>query len=99
VAGPANLDIGTSLWATSSYEWALSLDETNGDNKVVWQFATSTDGNWNLFATSTPNYYDLANNVAQGNTHDVYFRIIMPTDSALMNEKYFSTVTIVATAP
>ncbi len=93
-AGPANLDIKTSLFADSSYAW--SLGSSNGNNQVKWEFSPDSSS-WNTFlATST--LYDLANNLNTDNSQDFYFRLTMPTVTDSLNQ-YSATITIVATAP
>ncbi|MCH8741915.1 S8 family serine peptidase [Patescibacteria group bacterium] len=92
--GPADLDIKSTVFSDNGNTW--SLGSTNGANQVKWEFSADASA-WNTFLT--PNTLtDLANNVAQGVTQNLYLRITMPTDTASANQ-YSSTVTIVATAP
>ena len=93
--GPVNLDVKSTVFSDNGNSW--SLGSTNGANQVKWEF--SKDGTtWppeNIF--TTPNtLYDLADNVLEGGTQDLYLRLTMPTvtDSSA---QYSSTVTIVAT--
>ena len=91
--GPVNLDVKSTVFSDNGNSW--SLDSTNGANQVKWEFSPDAS-TWNTF--STPDIlYDLANNVAQGNTQNLYLRITMPTATD-SSAQYSSIVTIVATA-
>lgn len=94
VVGPANLDIRSTVFSDGSNTW--SLGATGGANQVKWEF--SSDGTtWTTFSNpDTP--FDLANNVLEGATKDLYLRITMPSESASSAE-HSSTITIVATTP
>ena len=93
--GPANLDVRSTVFSTSTYTW--NLGASNGPNQVKWGFSTTTTGSWSTFLA--PNtLYDLANNVSQGTTQNLYLRLTMPTETSSTNQ-YSSIVTIVATAP
>jgi len=92
--GPVNLDIRSTVFSDNGNSW--SLGTTNGADQVKWEFSPEAT-TWNtFFAPNT--LYDLANNVAQANTQDVYFRLTMPTSTSSNNE-HSSQITIVATAP
>lgn len=93
--GPANLDVKSTVFSTATSTW--NLGESNGPNQVKWEFATSATSIWNTFLTAGT-LYDLANNVAQGSTRDLYLKITMPTETAYFAE-HSVTVTIVATSP
>ncbi|MBZ9577697.1 peptidase S8 [Patescibacteria group bacterium] len=92
--GPANLDVRSTVFSDNGNSW--SLGTTNGDNQVVWEY--SEDGSiWTIFE-APDTLYDLADNVAQGNTQNLYLQITMPTETSSSNQ-YSSVVTIVATEP
>lgn len=95
ITGPANLDVKSTIFSDGTSSW--SLGSTNGINQVKWEFSTSTSGVWTAFLS--PNtLYDLANNVSQSGTQDLYLRLTMPTETSSLAQ-YGSTITIVATAP
>lgn len=92
--GPVNLDVRSTTFSDGSNTW--SLGSVNGVDQVKWEFSTTTTS-WNTF--SAPNtLFDLANNVAQSSTQDMYLRITMPTESS-SSAQHSSTITIVATSP
>lgn len=93
-AGPANLDVKSTVFSDGSDTW--SLGSTNGVNQVKWEFSPNASV-WSTFLTADT-LYDLANNVAQANTQDLYLRLTLPADSS-SSLQHSSTVTIVATAP
>jgi len=93
--GPANLDVKSTVFSNGSDTW--SLGAANGANQVKWEFASTMSDNWHTFLA--PNtVYDLANNVPEAATRDLYLRITMPTGTA-SSSQYSSMITIVATAP
>jgi hypothetical protein len=93
-AGPADLFIKTTLFASNGNVW--SLGSSNGADQVVWQF--SADGtNWTTFAEADA-LIPLASSVPGTGTLDVYLRLTMPTSSSSTDE-YKARVTIVAVAP
>ncbi len=93
-AGPADLDIKTTLFSDNGNSW--SLGTTNGDNQVIWEY--SKDGSiWNIFE-SADTLYPLASNLATNATQDLYLRITMPTGT-VSSAQYGSTIRIVATTP
>ena len=92
--GPADLDVRSTVFSDNGNTWFL--DTTNGVNQVKWEF--SKDGaSWATFLVADT-LYDLANNIAEANTQDLYLRLTMPTSTSSANE-HSATVTIVATAP
>jgi len=93
--GPADLDIRTTIFSQGGNNW--SLGESNGDNQIKWEFATSTGGTWHTFSVADT-LYNLADNLAQAATSTLYLRLTMPTVTDSYNE-YGSTITIVASSP
>jgi len=92
--GPVNLDIKSTVYSDNGNSW--SLGTANGADQIKWEFSPDA-GSWDSFLA--PNaLYDLANNVAQGNTQDVFFRLTMPTSTSSNNE-HGAQITIVATTP
>jgi len=92
--GPVNLDIKSTVFSDNGNSW--SLGTTNGADQVKWEFSPEAT-TWNTFLA--PNtLYDLADNVAQANTQDVFFFFTMPT-STTSNNQYGSDITIVASSP
>ncbi len=92
--GPANLDVKSTVFSDGIYTW--SLGSTNGDNQVKWEFSPDTN-TWNTFLAADT-LYDLADDVAEESTQDLYLRITLPTETS-SSAQYSSTVTIVATEP
>ncbi|MFH0814718.1 MAG: hypothetical protein V1902_01310 [Candidatus Falkowbacteria bacterium] len=92
--GPANLDIKSTIWSDGANNWTLGT--SNGSAQVKWEFSPD-NSNWTTFAVAGTDY-DLANNVAQEGTQNLYLRLTMPTAVENLNQ-YSSTVTITATAP
>ncbi len=92
--GPVNLDVKSTIFSEGANTW--SLGSSNGINQAKWEFSPNA-GTWSTFLTSNT-LYDLANNVAEGNTQDLYLRLTLPTESSSSNQ-HAATVTIVATAP
>ncbi len=92
--GPANLDVKSTVFCDNGNCW--NLGSTSGLNQVKWEFSPNTSI-WNTFL-APDTLYDLANNVPQDNTQNLYLRITMPTETSSSNP-YSSTITIVATAP
>jgi len=93
--GPADLEVKSTVFSDGANTW--NLGTTNGANQVKWEFATSAPAAWQTFSTSDA-LYNLADNIAQGNTQDLYLRITMPTETSSADQ-HSAIVTIVATAP
>lgn len=94
VVGPANLDVKSTVFSDGANTW--NLGSVNGINQVKWEFSPNA-ASWNTFLT--PNtLFNLANNVAQGASQNLYLRITMPTQSS-SSAQHGSTITIMATAP
>src|SRR3989344_2114501 len=93
-AGPADLDVKSTNFSDGTNTWILGT--TNGANQVKWKFSKDTTA-WATFAAANT-LYTFDNNVAQGNTRNLYLRLTMPTSTS-SNNQHSSTVTIVATAP
>jgi len=93
-AGPADLDVKSTNFSDGTNTWILGT--TNGANQVKWEFSKDTTA-WATFAAANT-LYTFDNNVAQGNTRNLYLRLTMPTSTS-SNNQHSSTVTIVATAP
>lgn len=93
--GPADLDVKSTVFSDNGNSWSLGTG--SGANQVQWEFATSTSGSWQTFSAADT-LYNLADNLAETNTQNLYLRITMPTETASANQ-YSSTVTIMATAP
>jgi hypothetical protein len=92
--GPANLDIKSTIWTDGSNNWTLGT--SNGSRQVKWEFSPN-NSDWTTFAAAGTDY-DLANNVAEEGTQNVYLRLTMPTAVENYNQ-YSSTVTVTASAP
>ncbi len=92
--GPANLDVKSTVFCDNGNCWSLGL--ANGANQVKWEFSADASV-WNTFLTPGT-LSDLADNVVQGTTQNLYLRITMPTETS-SSAQHNSTVTIVATAP
>ena len=92
--GPVNLDVKSTIFSDGSNTW--SLGSSNGINQAKWEFSPNAS-TWSTFVTPTT-LYDLVDNVAEGNTQDLYLRLTLPTESSSPNQ-HAATVTIVATAP
>ena len=95
--GTANLKIKTTVFCDDSENcWGLDPSLNNGIDQVKWEFSPN-NSEWTTFSVSEASY-DLANNIANGDSQNLHLRITMPTDSA-SSSPYGSTVTIVATSP
>ncbi len=93
-AGPANLNIKSTIFSEGSNTWTLST--TPGVDQAHFEF--SPDGSvWNSF-TASDVYYSLATNVAQSGTQDVDLRLTLPTTTSSFLE-HSVTVTVQAVAP
>lgn len=93
-AGPANLDIRTTLFSDGINNWALGT--TNGDNQAVWEY--SKEGTtWYKFLVAN-NLYPLATGVSQLGAQNIYFRLTMPT-ATISSVQYSSIMTVLATTP
>ena len=93
--GPADLDVRSTVFSDGTNVW--SLGATNGENQVQWEFSPDSSS-WSPFLLPEPTLYDLADNVPEGETRNLYLRLTMPTATA-SSAQYSSTVTIVATSP
>ena len=93
-AGPVNLDIRSTDFSDGGNTW--SLGSASGADQIKWEFSPDASA-WSTFLTPDT-LYDLANNIAEGNTQDLYLRLTMPISTSSTNE-HAATVTIVATAP
>jgi len=92
-AGPANLNVKTTLFSDGIDDWALG---DSGNNQVIWEY--SEDGiSWGEFLIANDPYL-LDSNVPQSETRDLHLRLTMPTVSDSSNQ-YGSIITIVATSP
>ena len=92
--GPANIAVRSTVFSDGSNTW--DLGSANGVNQVKWEFSPDA-GDWNTFLT--PNIlYSLANNVAEGDSQNLYLRVTTPTETSSPNE-HSATVTFVATTP
>jgi len=92
--GPVNLDAKSTVFSDGANDWLLGA--TNGNNQVKWEF--SPDGiTWTTFLAADT-LSDLANNVTQGASQNLYLRITMPTITSSSNQ-FGSVVTIMATTP
>ena len=92
--GPADLDIKSTNFTEGGNTWTLGA--SNNENVVQWDYSSSTTP-WYNFTVALDNYA-LDNNVAQGQTRDIYLKITMPTLSDSYSQ-YSTTVTITASAP
>jgi len=92
--GPVNLDVKSTIFSDGSNIWALGSN--NGIDQVKWEFAPDIS-TWSTFFTPDT-LYDLANNVTEGATQDLYLRLTLPNESSSSNQ-HSATVTIIATAP
>ena len=92
--GPVDLDIRSTDFSDNGNAW--SLGSASGVNQVKWEFSPDASA-WDTFLTADT-LYDLANNIAEGSTQDLYLRLTMPNSTSSTNE-HTATVTIVATAP
>ena len=94
--GMANLKIKTTVFCDDSENcWGLDPSLNNGINQVKWEFSPDSNA-WTTFSVSEASY-DLANNIANGDSQNLHLRITMPADST-SSSPYGSTVTIVATS-
>lgn len=94
-AGPADLDIKTTVFSQAGNTWTLGT--SNGPAQIKWEF--SKDGSsWTTFEAADPTTYVFDTNVSQSLTRNLYFRLTTPT-STNSYLQYSSTVTIIASAP
>ncbi len=93
-SGPVDLDIRSTTWSEGANIWTLGND--SADNQVLWEFSPN-GSSWSTFLVAD-NLYNLATNVSQGNSQNVYFRLSMPTITDSYQE-YSADVTIVASSP
>jgi hypothetical protein len=94
VSGPADLDVRATTFTDGVNNW--SFQSSSGADQIKFDF--SKDGtNWtNILLANT--LYTFDTNVAQGNTRNLYLRLITPT-STTSYDQYSTTITIVASAP
>lgn len=92
--GPADLDIRSSQFTDSTYNWSFS--SSNGSDQILFEF--SKDGSsWSTFLVADT-LYTFDTNVAQSATRNIYFRLTTPTYTTSY-EQYGATITVVASAP
>lgn len=92
--GPANLSVKSTTFSDGINTWTLGAG--NGANQVKWEF--SKDGAAWTTITPADTLFTLDNNVAQGDTRNLYLRLTMPS-STTSNNQHSAVATIVATAP
>lgn len=93
--GPADLEISTTLFSDGQGDsWTFGIE--NGTNQVVWQFSSSTES-WTTFENADY-FYPFDSNVPQGETRNLYLRLITPT-SVSSETEHQATLTIQAVAP
>lgn len=92
--GPANLSVKSTNFSDGVNTWTLAAG--SGVNQAKWEFSKDAL-NWSIF-TAANTLFTLDNNVAQGNTRNLYLRLTMPSSTS-SNNQHSATATIVATAP
>jgi len=93
-SGPADLEIKTTIFSGGGNNW--SLGTSNGSEQVKWEFQKS-GSSWTTFETNDY-LYVLENNVPQGESRTIYFRLTTPT-STVSSADHSATITIVASPP
>jgi hypothetical protein len=93
-SGPADLEIKSTIFSGGGNNW--SLGTSNGSEQVKWEFQKS-GGSWTTFETNDY-LYVLENNVPQGESRTIYFRLTTPT-STVSAADHSATITIVASPP
>lgn len=92
--GPANLSAKSTNFSDGANTWTLAT--TNGTNQAKWEFSKDASV-WSTF-TAANTLFTLEDNVAQGNTRNLYLRLTMPSSTTSTNQ-HSAVATIVATAP
>lgn len=93
-SGPANLDVKSTSFSDGNNIW--SLGDTNGTDKVLWEFSKD-ETNWTTFSQADT-FYAFDANVAQGDTRTLYTRLTTPTSTSSF-QQHSADVTILATSP
>jgi|GEM_PF-3785517 len=93
-SGPADLEIKTTIFSGGGNNW--SLGTSNGSEQVKWEFQKS-GGSWTTFETAN-SLYVLENNVPQGESRTIYFRLTTPNQT-VSSADHSATITIVASPP